>query len=346
MTIAVLGANGQVGSEVCIALSEIGLPVIAIVRSPVGCALLRRAGVKCRVGSLSNPEAASGLLEGCDTVADFSLPGGMPSEIRAGARRVIEAALSAQPRRFVYMSTTMAFGMNPAEGRYCDKTVSRTPYAAWKRHAEKHAFALAREHHQVSVFRLGQVHGQLQQATHALLSALRQAPGRLRVLNHPTDIVLAATIAQALASVHEGHASGEVYTLVDSPDWPLAEFQQLIATEAGLGHVIESVSDDGRQELTLRAALVGKVAQFREPLLAHVMPHVPSAEWRAKARWSLARVRSELAELRPTVVGLRGPVPGPRYPNPPDPRASFELQRRIGARLRGALGEGGRLFGS
>lgn len=338
--IAVLGANGQVGSEVCISLVELGVPVVAVVRSRVGTALLARAGVPCRVGDPSRREQLADLLAGCGTVADFSLPTGLPSEIERGAVGLIEAVMSAGPRRFVYMSTTMAFGMPPGEQRYKPRLVARTQYAHWKRKAESAARAL-RGSTRTSVFRLGQVHGELQAATREATRRVLGAPA-LRVADAETDIVFAATIALALAATHRDECPAGDYSLVDDPAWRLDAFYRFVATELGAPTTIEPVPSGSGA--TSWAAPRAWLAANREALVAHLLPRSPDLEWRAKARWALQRTAAELATLSPVITARRGPVPGARPPLPDAREHALALLRATRARLHRTLGPAAHLF--
>ena len=114
MTIGVIGANGQVGSEVCLFLSRMeGVRVIPICRTKLGSVFIRNCGLECRHGEFSCPEEAERLLANCDLVADFSLPKGLLFEVRAASRKIITNAIEKAPRdsRFVYISTATALGM-------------------------------------------------------------------------------------------------------------------------------------------------------------------------------------------------------------------------------------------
>src|SRR5437867_4211094 len=97
-TIAILGANGQVGSEVCLFLSLMSdIRVVPICRTRLASVFLRRCGLECRHGSLNNSDEARRLLEGADLVADFSLPRGLPSEVNAASQAIIGTAIAQAP---------------------------------------------------------------------------------------------------------------------------------------------------------------------------------------------------------------------------------------------------------
>src|SRR5262249_741297 len=74
MRIAVLGANGQVGAELCLLLSrQENVEVVPVCRTPMGSAFLRFHGLACRHGQPANPLEAHRLLGDCDVIANLAL---------------------------------------------------------------------------------------------------------------------------------------------------------------------------------------------------------------------------------------------------------------------------------
>ena len=72
--IAIVGANGQVGTEVCLRLREAAdVEVVPVVRNLSGSAFLRLNGVDCRHGRIADPEQARHLIGDCDVVVNFAL---------------------------------------------------------------------------------------------------------------------------------------------------------------------------------------------------------------------------------------------------------------------------------
>src|SRR5205823_7322388 len=134
-----IGANGQVGMEVCLFLSQMdNVRVVPICRTMLGSSFLRKCGLECRIGTLDNQEEADRLLADCDLVADFSLPQGRPADVRAAMRRVVTNAITyAVPRaRFVYISSLMALGVGSQSRSFRWHVLSKTVYGASKRYAE------------------------------------------------------------------------------------------------------------------------------------------------------------------------------------------------------------------
>ena len=65
--IGVIGANGQVGTEVCIYLSEMeNFEIVPVCRSDSSTAFLRKLGLNCKVGNMEDPEQAKEILKDID----------------------------------------------------------------------------------------------------------------------------------------------------------------------------------------------------------------------------------------------------------------------------------------
>ncbi len=113
MKIAVVGANGQVGREVCLFLSVMGVQVIPVSRTQLGGVFLERCALACRYGAVGNPKEAGRLLEDCNLVVDFSHPHGLPSQVRPAVKANIQNILRLAPPGcpYIYISSISAFGM-------------------------------------------------------------------------------------------------------------------------------------------------------------------------------------------------------------------------------------------
>ena len=135
MKIAVIGANGQVGREVSLFLSVMGIDVVPISRTELGGIFLERCGLVCRYGSLGNQEDAKRLLDGCDLVADFAHPHGLPVKVRQAVILNIDTAVNHAPAGspYVDMSTISAFGLPSDQTKKKTYFFSNTMYAADKR---------------------------------------------------------------------------------------------------------------------------------------------------------------------------------------------------------------------
>ena len=163
--IAIIGANGQVGSEVCLMLGMMkDIEVVPVCRTEIGSAFLRRCGLPVQHAKASDTAAIRQVLAGCDLVADFSLPTGSASEVRATMREVIPSLAAAAPAGvpYVYLSSVTAFGVPDFHQPLKEYWFSRNMYGACKRYGERLAMRSASEQKRPGyVLRVGVVHGEL-----------------------------------------------------------------------------------------------------------------------------------------------------------------------------------------
>lgn len=320
-TIAILGANGQVGVEVCLYLHAMGtVRVIAICRSELAATFLTRAGVECRIGDASRPEGARELLRDADVVADFSLPKGLSSGIRSSIGNLLGSVIASAPdgASFVYVSSLMAFGMGSRDERFDYKIIPRTVYAASKRFGEKLALRECRRtQRSLFVFRLGDVHGVLQGITRGLMSPTEKGPAM--VPRGESYSVFVSTIAQALVAVSEGKVETGTYSLLTEP---ALTWEQLYVHYAALRGVPADYTVEG--ETTVRAristhvsGLLAAITSQREVGIANILTHTPSLEQKAKAQHLLRKARNDIgaptsATHRPFSAFRGTKVPGKR----------------------------------
>jgi nucleoside-diphosphate-sugar epimerase len=359
-SIAVIGANGQVGSEVALLLSRIqGVSVVPIVRSQLGAAVLERCGLACRIGSLTSDADAKRLLDGCSLVADFSLPTGLPGQVSQAMRANAWHAIRNAPARapYVFISSTMAFGGGNS-GRYERLWFARTPYAAAKRSGERCARWLGRlQGRPTYVLRLGQVFGELQAVSRGLLASATDRP--LALLDgaagqSPSDAVFCSTIALALANIAAGKEAPGTYTLLEAPEWTWQRLYAFHAKQAGLVPQFVESAAGSRDSGALRSRLepllqraVGAAAQHlvahKDLLVAQLVPIHSGLAQHLKARHLLRRARAEIRPpARRAIVEVqccRGPVPGRRLGSLSDSQQDMQmevlgvrtlLQRRLG----------------
>jgi nucleoside-diphosphate-sugar epimerase len=353
-TIGVIGANGQVGSEVCLFLATWpGIRVVPICRSRAGSTLLRRAGLECRHGSVTSPESARTLLEGCDLVADFSFPGGVAGEFRDASRRTLENAILHGPpgAAFVYASTMMAFGMPFGSPRFRQHLLARSTYGANKRWAERCARRLGRRAGRpIYTLRIVEVHGELQAVSRIWLETLPDAPYPLSDAESCT--VFAGTIAEALVEISKGSERPGTYTLVSTPAWTWREIYEYYCERAGITpRPGASAAPASHRSRPLRAVLErvgGLVVRQRDLLSGYLLPRLPALELRAM-RWHHARLaRAEIAALEARSATppatYAGPILGVRLHSLSDSRktlpARSEGVRTLLRRVADAVGTG------
>jgi hypothetical protein len=359
-TIAVLGANGQVGSEVCLILSQMhDVVVLPIVRTRLAAALLHRCGLECRVGSLDDSVETASLLSGADLVADFSLPQGQRSQGWSLASEHIMSVLRHAPPRvpYVYMSSTMAFGMNAGERRYANRLFSRTQYSSYKRRVERFVARQGRIlRRPVYTFRLGQVHGELQQVTRLCMSFVTSGPVYAERRGEiPCDTLLCSTLAGGLVNLLGAADPPGLYTVVENPDWTWKKTLEFCGEQRGVRAQVFDSGDAAGPPVKVSSALrrisrviLGSLRKHKEFVMAHV-PMTPQLEARVKIRYLRGKATDEIGAARKRLMTtphfLHGPVPGRRLSKSAIADAQVnDAMARVGALLEQCLGPEGRNF--
>lgn len=337
--IAVVGANGQVGAEVCLFLFLRGdVDVVPIARAEYSTSLLRRAGLTCRHGSFSRQDEALRLSADCDLLADFSWPRGTPDQVRGFIDTNVRNAVSClpAPSTYVFISTQSVYRLTSRDPIY-------RVYGRTKRQAESLARRWgARWRRPVYVLRLGQVHGLLQSVSHDLMAEMRPGPTLIPVMDSYT--VFAFTVAEALAHIALGREIPGTYTLVSVPPWTWREVHTYYAEKASVTPVLIDVPLEARRfalpRVSPRALLAPAwsfVQRYRDvfnDLAYQVRPEIAE---RARAAYLRRRARQEVARTLPApwqpYLQERA-VPGRRLVSLSDSRLTMhEPTRRVEALL-------------
>ena len=218
--VAIIGANGQVGAEVCLFLKAMGkIEPVAITRSSYSTALLRRIGIECRVGQFSSIEQGRKLLKDCDAVFDLSWPmGASPAETKKVISLHLERVFDSlgDIKCYIFASTTSVYKIDSSQPFY-------RWYGASKRYAERQARKLAcRTGCSLYVLRLGQVHGEMQSCSLNILEGLHEGV-KVRLPDIPSYSIFVFSVAEALINIMGGMEKPGIYTLVSTPAWSWKE---------------------------------------------------------------------------------------------------------------------------
>lgn len=231
--VAILGANGQVGSEVSLRLCGVeGIEVVAVTRNVSGSAFLRLNGVACRHGRITEPVAARDLIGDCDVVVNFALSNsGVPRVDRDAnrlmVRNVVAAARPGAP--IVFASTIMVY----APGM---KFWLPDSYGIEKLFAERLFLRLCRaSRHPAYVCRLGHVMGDLQNITHKICREIRETTVALpHGGSRASNTVFTAAIVEAVVQIARAAANPGTYDLITFPQWTWLEVYRYYAANLGL----------------------------------------------------------------------------------------------------------------
>lgn len=338
-TIGVIGASGQVGTEVCLYLKTYPkVRPVAVVRTSISGALLRRLGIEVRVGAFGTESESRELLRDCDLVVDFSAPAGEVNDIRTHYERYVRQAIACAPEgaRYVFVSTINAFGMSPRFNRAKHYFLPHTIYAYTKRFAERLACRLGRQHRRaVYIFRLGHVHGALQRVSQETTELVRKNYRRFEYPDTPSYTIFCHSIAEGLINVAQGREAAGVYTLISEPAWTWREVlehyadpQRLLKVElvpvrpAGLGR---------RLQASVRSWVGGLAHSYKDTLRANILHRFPAFERRCQAWFYAKKARCEVQAYgdqliyRPTGIH-EGVIPGRRLPGLSDSRVTLKVK--------------------
>ena len=304
LTIAIIGAAGNVGIELCVTLQQYdSVRVLAICRSRLEAALLSRCGVECRIGSIES--SATALLKDVDTIVDLAIPRGLPSDFCRVTRLMVHGAMRQSPPgvRYIFSSSIMAFGMkDPEERRLRKYFLAHSLYGIKKRWAEREIFRIARAaKREAYVLRFGQVHGEIQNSTARLVAdiAAKSGDAPYFVPSTPSNTLFVITIADAVLKISAGRERPGLYTLVSAPQWSWTEIVEHYASRNGLK--VNAVGIDvgpPRWKTGLRDifyTLTRSVFRHRDLLAGYVLTFFPKYELRAKAMNAVWRARGELS---------------------------------------------------
>ena len=336
-TIGIIGASGQVGTEVCLFLKTYtDVRVIAIVRTPVSGALLKRLGVECRMGTLGNEQECQELLADCDLVVDFSVVIGEVSKTkRHYFNNVAKALQYSQPgAKYVFISTINAFGMSEQFNRAKKYFIPHSIYAVTKRYGEQIAAKYGRKYgKEVYSFRLGHVHGLLQRVSHETQELVN---GRYRIFEYPDTpsyTIFCFTIAEGLVNILEGKEKPGVYTLVSEPAWSWKEVLEYYLEDGrDIDVRLVSLKKDGflkKIPSTIKRSIFSFLTKYKDTMRANILHRIPDTERKYKAKLYVQRVHTQVGDFNDQFIyrpeGVHeGVFPGKRLQHCSDSRAVMQ----------------------
>lgn len=325
--VVILGANGQVGNELCPLLAmEESVDVTAVTRSEFSQALLQKLGVPCVV---DDGTVLPKLLAHCDVLVDLALPS--EKNVAALRRRIVARAdqLHRHLRpgaSLVYASTMSVYHLDPFGPRF-------TTYGSTKLLAERTHRRLGRKTcHDVFILRLGQVHGLMQSCSLGLVDTLSGSKD-VAVPDIASFTVFVSSIAEAVSLIAAGKTSAGTYTLISEPAWSWREVINWWAREAGADvrvrtYPVKSPPSAVAQSLqTFRKSIMAWVDRHRERFATYLWYVRPGLTERLIANRYLRIANQQIVayqdHLVPKPVAQFVSVPGTRFPGLSDSRQSM-----------------------
>jgi nucleoside-diphosphate-sugar epimerase len=302
MNIAVVGANGQVGRELCIILRHWGHNVIPVVRNPWGAAFLRHCGFEVVFASASSSAdmkaaTADSQLLIISAYADSS-DGTTTAAIKAN-RELVTTVVAASPPSsvLVFFSTVrvIADSVDPAVKWW----EPRPPYDQVKTAAEREFLKQCRRFGRKGVaLRLGHVIGYNQAKNDRFLAADQIADPLLCVDGDAaSNTVHTATIAEACVACTSTAVTSGCYNLVNKPQWTWREVFRHLSPQSGEWRFRKAALAGGARARWsgLIPALWGTVRRTL-PAAKDWLP--ASTRLRLQAAIKATSARSEIAKLQ------------------------------------------------
>ncbi len=343
--VAIVGANGQVGAEVCLRLREAeGIEVVPVARNVSGSTFLRLNGMDCRHGRIADPDDARRLIGDCEVVVSFALSTtAVPRVDREVNRKIVGGIVAgAKPgASIVFASTIMV---------YAPGTKSRFPdsYGLEKLMVEKMLGRACRaSHHPLFVFRLGHVLGELQNISRKICGEIGDAKVALpRQGLTASNTVFTTSIVEAIVQVARGEQRPGIYDLVTSPQWTWLEVYTHYAAQLGVplalvpaGDICDTRSTSGEGGFLRRSLQYLRRSQSLRERLMFLLAYMP-AEFNRKIylRYLQTRALGEINALRQSQrVELSVPDwrelkirPMPQLPDPVTLMSRYPLQCTFG----------------
>jgi nucleoside-diphosphate-sugar epimerase len=302
--IAIVGANGQVGAELCLLLAaHAAVQLVPVCRTRSGSAFLRWQGIACRHGRISDPAHAARLIGDCDLIVNSSLASGSPAEIRRTEDRIVDHIFAySKPRAvIIHFSTQSVYG-DPRPGRWIRW---RNPYGRAKLGTERRVRSNQHRHgKRAYILRLGHVCGALQGMSEDIRTQLRANRVLLPRENHSSNTVYTQAIVAAILQIARGGVAPQTYDLMNSPPWG---WHDVYAYEAKLGEhaFAPRIAESARTRRTINlvgaalrvgASLAAQpaVRDFAAKLFAYAPDRLNA---RTLAWWYKRRARTEIAAL-------------------------------------------------
>ena len=245
MKVAVTGATGFIGGNLCKYLSASGHDVVAVVRSPQNAESLAQLGVEIRTGDVTDIASLNKAFQGADAVINLAALFNHPDLSREeyervnvqGVKNVLECAMRSGVNRVLQCSTVgVATGGNPP---YSEETPYSPPawdkYETTKCEGEKAAIEFYKEHaFPIVVIRPAQVYGPGDVSKVKFYKMVKKGvivnPGRtLKHLIYIDDLCRAFELA-----LTNEDAAGKQIIIAGKEVTPLKELIKIVADELGV----------------------------------------------------------------------------------------------------------------
>jgi dTDP-4-dehydrorhamnose reductase len=317
MKIAVIGANGNVGTELCFLLKE-SAEVIPIVRNKMGSIFLQHHGLNCRIADISLDSDAEKALHDADVVVIAAWVADRFSGSQNQTSKTINEKLIKNSVRFsaknsiiIYLSTIRAFAhkVDPKTSRFWPPR-----YDKEKQHLERVLLSECRNGKKRGfAFRCGHVFGERQPSTIAMKKLL-SSKKKLAIQANPdwkSNIVHIVTLNDAIFRCAQPDVKSGVYSIVNNPQWTWKEVYENYNKNAQIEFKpMKQTSRNVR-------GFLWKMLKSNKKLMIPILYRMPkSFEKHLLRKLSMKRMQLEISMLNDKEPVYSGnfnyvPIPGP-----------------------------------
>mgnify|MGYP000846253724 CR=1 FL=1 len=321
MKIAVIGANGNVGTELCYMLKD-NCEVIPIVRNKIGAVFLEHHGIKCRIGDILNSETAKLVLKDVDVVVNATwvsdrFTGSQTQGSKLINKTIIENLFKYTPKNsvIIYLSTIRAFAnqVDPSTSKFWPPR-----YDVEKQFLEKIMKKNSSKYKKKGIsFRCGHVFGEGQPNTREIRKTLLQNKN-LKIdanSNSASNILHIVTLKDAIFKCLEKGIRSDTYSLVNNPQWTWKEIYDYYNVNCILKFERSKVGENPINQKFFKFLKTKK--KFLIPIL-YKMPK--KYESRILMELSTRKYKSEINKIQSEEKITNGnfgyiPIPGKQLPN-------------------------------
>ena len=333
--VAILGANGQIGSVLTRVMSNSDeIKVVAVCRNDIGAQLLQNLNCEVRLGSVMDSSFDYSILSDCDVVLNCIWPSGSSQQVQKHNNELLKN-IAKQPigQTFISLSSVAVYGS------CIDKNYSTfhdprpdNPYGDAKLKFEnKISKIFAKSDKPLYQIRLGHVFGAEQWLSNFIIESLKKKSFELPFDGSlPSNAVHVYDLANALTKLILNPPKSGIYNLAANPQVSWRELFDWHSINCGLNNVIAmdrnlsqryreryvkeskfSPLRKGFQSLeglrqTLNLSWLFSSSEFK--YLGNILLSYLPARYmrRLKARWAMHVVRQQIEELFQL-----NPIPGP-----------------------------------
>lgn len=310
----------------------------ALIRNPGRAARLARMPIEFAIGDLGSPSDLAKALEGCETVVHAAVGNSWRESERiattvTGTKNLVDAALRAGVKRFVYLSTIALYG-DKVTGTITEETPARPQkgweYAESKNEAEQVVLEAAAKGLPAVVLRVAVVYGphNLTIVARPLEQLLQNRLVLVDCRNVPSNTIYVDNLCEGIRLALEAPAqvNGETFLLSDDDGFTWGDYFGYFADELGVplqhrGRSAAGAAPDQKAPSMSKRLYTGTRDLVTSSEVKQLARRIYNSDpWGNPARWFVETfpraVEALAARVRPPEALVYRPQPPPETPPP------------------------------